>query len=201
MMCSLDLEGHLRYYNRAFEIALDCPEHSMLGTKMSDLARGSDATTFSEIIERCSKDAHAAGSLTTRLHAASGTDVVCQLNVTPVVEKDGVVGISVFGRRMQMGNAIMGSMHLSSQLIDELLTFVRLMVVAFDGGGKIVIYNKTVEDVVARSSTEVLGSQIMDILDPKEIEESEINQAIQDVFRDEPACWSYPCFPPKGLFS
>lgn len=198
MMCSLDLEGHLRYYNRAFEIALDCPEHSMLGTKMSDLARGSDATTFSEIIERCSKDAHAAGSLTTRLHAASGTDVVCQLNVTPVVEKDGVVGISVFGRRMQMGNAIMGSMHLSSQLIDELLTFVRLMVVAFDGGGKIVIYNKTVEDVVARSSTEVLGSQIMDILDPKEIEESEINQAIQDVFSGRTRMLELPLLSTQG---
>jgi signal transduction histidine kinase/PAS domain-containing protein len=146
-----------------------------------ELVDGSDVESFSEIIERCSHDTAASGSMTVKLRSMKGTEVLCHLNVSPVVERGIVVGISVFGRRVQAENAIMGSMRLSSQLMDELMTFVHLMVIAFDQTGKIIVYNKTVEEVISRSSSEVLGSQIMDILDPKEIQKTEVMQAIHDV--------------------
>ncbi|MGD0818285.1 MAG: ATP-binding protein [Methanomassiliicoccales archaeon] len=198
LMCSLDREGHLRYYNRAFEVALECSDCSMLGTKLSDLACGPDALSFSEMIGKCSRDASVVGNMTTRLRAFSGTEVVCKLNISPVVEKEGVVGVSVFGRRMQTENAIMGSMPLSSQLLDELLTFVHLMVMAFDQTGKIIVYNKAVEEVVACSSHEVLGSPIMDILDPKEIVESELMQAIQEVLSGKTRMLEMPLLSSHG---
>jgi signal transduction histidine kinase len=181
LMCSLDPEGLLKYYNKAFEATIECVDRPMLGTRLLDLVDSSDAESFSEIIERCSMDVAASGSMTIKLKSINGSEVGCLLNINPVVERGKVVGVSVFGRRVQAENAIMGSMCLSSQLMDELLTFVHLMVIAFDQTGKIIVYNKTVEDVVSRSSSEVLGSQIMDILDPKEIQETEILQAIQEV--------------------
>ena len=198
LMCSLDREGHLRYYNKAFEAALECANHSILGTKLSDLACGSDAASFVETIEKCSRDPSAAGNTTTRLRSVNGIEIVCQLNISPVVERDGVIGVSVFGRRMQVDNAIMGSMHMSSQLMDELLTFVHLMVMAFDQAGKIIVFNKTVEGVVARSSSEVLGSNIMDILDKKEIEEIEVMQAIEEVISGKTRMLEMPLLSMNG---
>ena len=182
LMCSLDREGHIRYYNKAFEAAIECADHTIMGKSLSDLACGPDAATFAEVIEKCSRDPSAAGDITTRLRSTSGTEIACQLNISPVVERDEVIGVSVFGRRMRVEKAIMGSMQMSPQLIDELLTFVHLMVMAFDRTGRIIEYNKTVEGVVARSSSEVLGFSVMDILDPKEIEEKEVMQAIEEVF-------------------
>jgi PAS domain S-box-containing protein len=198
LMCSLDRDGLLKYYNKPFETAVECLEHSLLGTRLIDLAHGSDAELLSDIIGRCSNDPNAGGNVITRLRTVNGAEVVCQLNISPVVERDGVVGISVFGRRMQVGNAIMGSMHMTSQLMDELLTFVHLMVLAFDRDGKIIVYNKTVEEVVARSSTEVLGTQLMDILDQKEIQEIEVTQAIQDVYSGRTRMLEMPLLSTNG---
>ena len=198
LMCSLDRDGQLRYYNKAFESAVECEDHPLLGTRLAELAISSDVDTFSEIIQKCALDAAASGNMTVRLRSASGADVVCQLNISPVVEKGGVVGVSVFGRRVQAENAIMGSMRLSSQLMDELLTFVHLMVIAFDRNGRIIVYNKTVEDVVSRSSTEVLGSQLMDILDSGEIQEAEILQAIQEVLAGKALNLRLPLLSAKG---
>ena len=181
LMCSLDREGRLKYYNRAFETAMESSDHSMLGTKLSDMACGTDADSFSEIIDKCSKDPAASGNMTSRLRSFKGAEIVCQLNISPVVERDEVVGVSVFGRKMHVDNAIMGSMQMSSQLMDDLLTFVHLMVMAFDRTGKIIIYNKTVEDVVARPSAEVMGTHLMGILDKKEIDENEVMGVIEDV--------------------
>ncbi len=181
LMCSLDREGQLKYYNKAFEAAMECAEHPLLGTRLHVLVDTTDQEAFSEIIDKCSRDASATGNMTVRLRSVNGQEVGCLFNISPVVEKGSVVGVSVFGRRAQAENAIMGSVHLSSQLMDELLTFVHLMVIAFDQAGKIIVYNKAVEDFVSRSSSEVLGTQIMDILDPKEIQESEILQAVQEV--------------------
>ncbi len=197
-MCSLDREGQLRYYNKAFESAIECEEHPMLGTRLAGLAIPSDVEPFSEIIHRCAADAAASGNMTVRLRSASGSEVVCQLNISPVVEKGIVAGVSVFGRRVQAENAIMGSMRLSSQLMDELLTFVHLMVIAFDQNGRIIVYNKTVEDVVSRSSTEVLGSQLMDILDPKEVQEAEVLHAIQEVLAGKTHMLRLPLLSAKG---
>lgn len=198
LMCSLDREGQLRYYNKAFESVIECEDHPMLGTRLAGLAIPSDVEPFSEIIHRCAADAAASGNMTVRLRSASGSEVVCQLNISPVVEKGSVVGVSVFGRRVQAENAIMGSMRLSSQLMDELLTFVHLMVIAFDQNGRIIVYNKTVEDVVSRSSTEVLGSQLMDILDPKEVQEAEILHAIQEVLAGKTLMLRLPLLSAKG---
>ena len=198
LMCSLDREGHLRYYNRAFETALACSDRSMLGTKLSDMACGSEAISFSELIERCSKDPGEAGSITVRLRAVVGTEVVCQLNITPVVESGGVAGVSVFGRRTRLENAITGQLNLTSQLLDELLTFVHLMVIAFDQTGKIIIYNKTIENVVARSRADVLGSQITDLLDQKEIEKAEVMQAIEEVLSGRTRMLEMPLLSTQG---
>lgn len=162
-------------------MALGCSDRSMLGNDLSNLACGSDVELLAGIIQKCSMDVSAARSVTVKLRAVGGTEAVFQLNVSPVVERDTVIGVSVFGRRMQVENAIMGSMHMSSQLLEEMMTFVHLMVIAFDHTGKVIVYNKTVEEVVARPSSEVLGSQITDLLDPKEIQERELSQAVQEV--------------------
>jgi PAS domain S-box-containing protein len=198
LMCSLDLGGHMRYYNKAFETALEYPDNSILGKKLSDLAGESDAESLAEMIERCAKEAGSASSTTVRLRTPNGKHVVCQLNLSPVMEGGEVVGISVFGRRMQTDNAIMGSMHMSSQLLDELLTFVHMMVMAFDHSGKIIVYNRTVEEVLARSSTDVLGSRIFDLLDPKEIAEGEVTQALQEVMSGRTRMLELPLLSTQG---
>jgi PAS domain S-box-containing protein len=198
LMCSLDREGHLRYYNRAFETALACSDHSMLGTKLADMACGSEAVSFSEIIEKCSKDPGEAGNITIRLRAVAGTEVVCQLNISPVVEKGGVTGVSVFGRKTHVENAIKGSINMSSQLLDELLSFVHLLVIAFDQNGKVIIYNKTMENVVARSRADVLGSQITDLLDQNEIEKAEVMQAIDEVLSGRTCMLEMPLLSTHG---
>jgi PAS domain S-box-containing protein len=120
LTCSLDREGNLRYYNKAFETAIECADHQLLGTRLSELVHGPEVESFSEIIEKCSKDANAAGNMTVSLRSVGGSEVICQLTISPVVERGGVVGVSVFGRRVQTENATMGSMRLSSQLMDEL---------------------------------------------------------------------------------
>jgi PAS domain S-box-containing protein len=181
LMCSLDLEGKLRSCNKAFEVALGYSGNSMMGKRLSDLASDPEAGSLTEMIDNCAKSTGSTSSTTTRLRTESGTEVVCQLNVSPVLERDSVVGINVFGRRMQAENAIMGSMHMSAQLLDELLTFVHMMVMAFDRDGKIIVYNRTLEEVIARSSTDVLGSTIFDLIDHDEIEEGEVVLAIQEV--------------------
>ena len=152
-----------------------------MGKKLSGLAVDADAESLTEMIENCAKFPGSAGSTTARLRTQSGVEVVCQLNVSSVLEGDRVVGINVFGRRMQTENAIMGSMHMSAQLLDELLTFVHMMVMAFDPAGKIIVYNRTVEEVLARSSSDVLGSTIFDLIDREEINKDEVVLAVQEV--------------------
>lgn len=181
LMCSLDLEGNLRFCNKAFEVALGYAGGSIMGRRLSDLANDQDAESLTEIIANCAKTSGSASSTTARLKMEDGTEALCQLNVNPVLENGRVVGINVFGRRMQAGNAIMGSMHMSAQLLDELLTFVHMMVMAFDRDGRIIVYNRTVEEVLSRSSSDVLGSTIFELIDHDEIEDSEVALAIQDV--------------------
>ena len=92
LICTLDLNGRLKYYNRTVEALLATDESRLLGTSLGALLECGSSAAFEASFRECLKGKGVRERFTVELGQAQFS-----VSMTPVKERDAVIGVSLIG--------------------------------------------------------------------------------------------------------
>ncbi|MBN1109495.1 MAG: GAF domain-containing protein [Methanomassiliicoccales archaeon] len=92
LICTLDRSGRLKYYNRTVETLLSTDEARLLGSSFVSLLQDGCSHDMEVALEKCLSGQSARERLSLRIDQAQFS-----VSMTPVKERDGVVGVSLVG--------------------------------------------------------------------------------------------------------
>ncbi len=154
IICTLDLNGRLKYYNRTVEALLATNEERLLGTTLVSLLQNGTVPT----VEAALKECLSGRSNRERVEMELG-QVRFMTSITPVKERDEVVGLSLIGFTMDNDRR-----ELTLEMVLEVLQDHDLLVMVYDREGEIVSTNSPLQRFLEMDREALEGKNVSFIL-------------------------------------
>lgn len=131
IICTLDLSGRLKYYNRTVEALLATDESRLLGTTLISLLQNGNAPSMEAALHDCLRGKSNRVRLAMELGQAS-----FMVSMTPVKEREEIVGVSLIGFLMEDEKR-----ELTLDMVLDVLQDHDLLVMVYSREGEIVSTN------------------------------------------------------------
>lgn len=131
LICTLDLNGRLKYYNRTVEALLATDESRLLGTTLVSLLQNGTGPAMEAALQECLRGRSNRERLAMELGQAN-----FMVSITPVKEREEVVGVSLIGFLMDDDRR-----ELTLDLVLEVLQDHDLLVMVYSRDGEIISTN------------------------------------------------------------
>jgi len=154
MVCTLDLFGRLKYYNRTVEELLATDGARLLGTPFASLLSNGSAPAFESALQECLQGRSVRERLTIELGEAEFT-----VSMTPVKEREGVVGVSLLGFLIDPD-----SRQLSLGMVLDVLQDHSLLAMVYSRDGEVHMVNPPLQRFLQRDRGTVEGKGISSLL-------------------------------------
>ena len=168
LICTLDRDGRLKYYNRTVEGLLSTDESKLLGASFISLLENGSADEAESVIDDCLNGRSSRG----RICIEFG-NINFSVSMTPVKEKEEIVGVSLIGFAM-------GEEHreISLDMMMEILQDHDLLVVVFSRDGKVIQSNSSFQRFMEMDHDTVEGKDISKILQSDEESRARMDQVL-----------------------
>jgi len=128
LICTLDINGRLKYYNRTVESLLATDESRLLGTTLVSLLQNGTAPAMEAALEECLRGRSNRERLEMELGQAK-----FMVSVTPVKEREEIVGVSLIGFLMDDDRR-----ELTLEMVLDVLQDHDLLVMVYSREGEII---------------------------------------------------------------
>ena len=158
MVCTLDLFGRLKYYNRTVEELLATDGARLLGTPFASLLSNGSAPAFESALQECLQGRSVRERLTIELGEAEFT-----VSMTPVKEREEVVGVSLLGFLIDPDRR-----QLSLGMVLDVLQDHSLLAMVYSRDGEVHMVNPPLQRFLQRDRGTVEGKGISSLLHGQE---------------------------------
>jgi len=168
MICTLDLNGRLKYYNRTVEALLATDESRLLGTALVSLLQNGTAPLMDAALQQCLQGRSNRERLTMELGQARFL-----VSVTPVKEREEIVGVSLIGFLTDDDKR-----ELTLDLVLDILQDHDLMVMVYSRDGYIVSTNSPFQRFLEVDRDILDGNELTFVLHGDEEEAKKVAKAL-----------------------
>ncbi len=168
MICTLDLNGRLKYYNRTVEMLLATDESRLLGTALVSLLQNGTAPLMDAALQQCLQGKSSRERLTMELGQARFL-----VSVTPVKEREEIMGASLIGFLMDDDRR-----ELTLDLVLDILQDHDLMVMVYSRDGEIVSTNSPFQRFLEVDRDILDGNELAFVLHGDDEEAKKVAKAL-----------------------
>lgn len=154
IICTLDLNGRLKYYNRTVEILLATDGSRLLGTNLASLLRNGTGPAVEAAIQRCLEGKSGRERLTMELGHGR-----FMASITPVKERDGIIGVSLIGFLMDDERR-----ELTLEMIMGVLQDHDLLAMVFSREGEVLHTNSAFQRFMEVDRDTLEGKEVSSLL-------------------------------------
>ncbi|MHC1709766.1 MAG: ATP-binding protein [Methanomassiliicoccales archaeon] len=168
IICTLDLNGRLKYYNRTVEALLATDESRLLGTMLVSLLQNGTAPAMEAALQECLRGKSNRERLAMELGQAT-----FMVSMTPVKEREDIVGVSLIGFLMDDDKR-----ELTLDLVMDVLQDHDLLVMVYSRDGDIISTNSPFQRFLEVDRDVLEGKEISFVLHGEEDESMKVVKAL-----------------------
>lgn len=165
LIFGLDVDGVVTYVNHWMEKKLGRPAGEIVGSPLLNLMLDEDAKQMESALNSCISGSSDYLSIVGKFIAASGEILRFEVVLVPMRVQDSTTGVCVFSLESSSPSPSKVEIVSSSELVDEAIDMLPFVVLAMDGNGIVVLFNRAAETATGYSKEEILGENAAKFVD------------------------------------
>ncbi|MDD1769406.1 MAG: PAS domain-containing protein, partial [Methanomassiliicoccales archaeon] len=161
----LDVDGVVTYVNHRMEKALGRPAGDIVGSSFLDLMSEEDAGQIESALSSCISGTSDYQPIAGKFIASTGEILPFEVVLVPIRVQDSTAGVCVFSSESGPQPHPKIQLVSTSDLVDEAVDMLPFVVLAMDGNGTVVLFNRAAESATGYSKKEVLGENAARFVD------------------------------------
>ena len=165
LMFGLDVDFVVTYVSPYMAKTLSRPANEIVGMSFLDLMPEEEARQMESALSYCVSGSPGYNPVEGKFIDSNGGVVLSELILVPMRFQDSLAGVCVFSGESTSPPPMKVEIVSSSVFIDEAIDMLPFVILATDGAGRIILFNRTAETATGYSREEVLEQDISTILD------------------------------------
>lgn len=165
LIFGLDVDGVVTYVNHWMEEELAKPAGDIIGVSFSDLMSEDDARQIEGALRSCLLGTTDYQPLVGKFIKSTGEIKPLEMVMVPIRVQDATAGVCVFSSEAASPCPSKVELVSSSELVDEAVDMLPFVVLAMDGSGTVVLFNRAAESATGYSKGEILGENAAKFVD------------------------------------
>jgi PAS domain S-box-containing protein len=157
LIFGLDVDNVVTYVSPLMEKVLGRPASDIVGMSFLDLMPEEEARQMESALSSCISGSSDYQPIVGKFIASSGEILPFEVVLMPIRVQESTAGVCVFSSVSSPPPPSKVEIISSSELIDEALDMLPFVVLAMDGNGTVVLFNRAAETATGYSKEEVLG--------------------------------------------
>jgi len=165
LVFGLDVDNVVTYVSPSMEKALGRPAGDIVGSSFLDLMPEEDAKHVESALSSCISGSSDYQPIVGKFIASSGEILPFEVVLVPMRVQESTAGVCVFSSESSPPPPSKIEIISSSEFIDEAIDMLPFVVLAMDGNGTVVLFNRAAETATGYSKEEVLGENAAKFVD------------------------------------